>query len=77
VPGGEATVIQDDGSVRYFTIREAARIQGFPDSYKFAGSRSEKMRQIGNAVAVNIAAKLGEELITILTARTATELVPV
>jgi DNA (cytosine-5)-methyltransferase 1 len=77
VPGGEATVIQDDGSVRYFTIREAARIQGFPDSYKFAGSRSEKMRQIGNAVAVNIAAKLGEELIAILTARTAAELVPV
>jgi DNA (cytosine-5)-methyltransferase 1 len=66
VPGGEATVVLDDGSVRYFTVREAARVQGFPDDYIFVGSRSDKMRQIGNAVAVNVAMALGLELTNVL-----------
>jgi DNA (cytosine-5)-methyltransferase 1 len=66
VPGGEATVVLDDGSVRYFTVREAARVQGFPDDYIFVGSRSDKMRQIGNAVAVNVAMAVGLELTNIL-----------
>lgn len=30
VPGGENTVVLDDGSVRYYTVRESARIQTFP-----------------------------------------------
>lgn len=44
VPGGEGTVLRDDGTVRYFSVREAARIQTFPDEYYFHGSRTRAMR---------------------------------
>ena len=52
VPGGENMMVLTDGSVRYFTARETARIQTFPDGYVFHGSWSETMRQLGNAVPV-------------------------
>ncbi len=55
VPGGENMLVRPDGSVRYFTVREAARIQTFPDGYRFHGSWSETMRQLGNAVPVELA----------------------
>ncbi len=55
VPGGENMVRYADGSVRYYSVREAARIQGFPDRYEFASSWGESMRQIGNAVPVPLA----------------------
>ena len=47
-------IILDDGSVRYYTVREAARIQTFPDTYEFPCSWTESMRQIGNAVPVQL-----------------------
>lgn len=59
VPGGENMMVRDDGSVRYFTVREAARLQGFPDEWAFASSWSETMRQIGNAVPVELAETVG------------------
>jgi DNA (cytosine-5)-methyltransferase 1 len=57
VPGGEnmMVLVLDDGNVRYFTAREAARLQTFPDGYKFHGAWSEIMRQLGNAVPVRLA----------------------
>lgn len=55
VPGGENMLVKDDGSVRYFTIRESARLQTFPDGYRFHGSWTETMRQLGNAVPVMLA----------------------
>jgi DNA (cytosine-5)-methyltransferase 1 len=55
VPGGENMMVNDDGSVRYFTIRESARLQTFPDGYAFHGSWTEAMRQLGNAVPVALA----------------------
>ena len=55
VPGGENMIVLDDGSVRYYTVRESARIQTFPDEYVFSSSWTESMRQIGNAVPVKLA----------------------
>ncbi|MFD1610414.1 DNA cytosine methyltransferase [Sphingomonas tabacisoli] len=59
VPGGENMMVRDDGSVRYFTIREAARLQGLPDDYSFPRSWTESMRQLGNAVPVELAQAIG------------------
>jgi DNA (cytosine-5)-methyltransferase 1 len=50
VPGGENTLALGNGEVRYFTVRECAAIQTFPADYRFTGSWTERMRQIGNAV---------------------------
>jgi DNA (cytosine-5)-methyltransferase 1 len=43
---------------RRVTIREMARIQGYPDSYIFTGSKSEQSRQVGNSVPVPFATAL-------------------
>ncbi len=58
VPGGENMIRYEDGSLRYMSVREAARVQTFPDGYEFAGAWSEGMRQVGNAVPVELARKV-------------------
>lgn len=55
VPGGENMLLRPDGSVRYFTVRESARLQTFPDDFRLHGSWTEAMRQLGNAVPVDLA----------------------
>lgn len=59
VPGGENMMVCDDGSVRYFTTREAARLQGLPDTYHFPRSWTESMRQLGNAVPTQLGEAIG------------------
>lgn len=55
VPGGENMLVRSDGSVRYFSVRESAALQTFPEQYELKGSWSEAMRQLGNAVPVKLA----------------------
>jgi DNA (cytosine-5)-methyltransferase 1 len=62
VPGGENTLAYTNGKVRYFTVREAARIQTFPDDYVFHSSWTESMRQIGNAVPVDLAKLVAQDV---------------
>ena len=62
VPGGENMLRRADGSVRYFTPREAARLQTFPDEYCFSGPWSEIVRQLGNAVPVWMAERMARSI---------------
>lgn len=62
VPGGENMMALSDGAVRYFTVREAARLQTFPDRWVFAGAWSEAMRQLGNAVPMELAAMVARSV---------------
>jgi len=51
---------------RPFTVREYARIQTFPDDWKFAGSTSQQYKQIGNAVPCNLGKEVGYSLVKFL-----------
>jgi len=62
VPGGENMLRRLNGSVRYFSVRESARLQTFPDDYLFHGSWTETMRQLGNAVPVILAQTLATSI---------------
>ena len=68
VPGGENMLMRPDGSVRYFSVRESARLQTFPDDFLFHGSWGETMRQLGNAVPVRLARIVGSDVAKHLTA---------
>lgn len=51
---------------RPFTVREYARIQTFPDDWKFEGSTSQQYKQIGNAVPVNLGQEVGYSVVKFL-----------
>lgn len=63
VPGGENMIAFSNGTYRYYTVRESARVQTFPDDYVFSGSWTEAMRQIGNAVPVDLAVAVGQSIL--------------
>jgi DNA (cytosine-5)-methyltransferase 1 len=71
VPGGENALVREDGTGRYFTVRESARLQTFPDTFLFHGSWSEAMRQLGNAVPVALAHAVAAGVARALTAHDA------
>ena len=62
VPGGENMLRLPSGRVRYFTVRESARVQTFPDEFVFHGSWTETMRQLGNAVPVQLSEVVASEI---------------
>lgn len=62
VPGGENMLVHRNGRVRYFTVRECARLQTFPDDYIFEGGWRSSTRQLGNAVPVRLATTLALSL---------------
>ena len=68
VPGGENMLLKLDGTVRYFTVRESARLQTFPNDYQLHGSWTEAMRQLGNAVPVELARVIAADVATQLRA---------
>lgn len=51
---------------RPFSIREYARIQTFPDDFEFIGSKADRYKQIGNAVPVLLAQKIGDSVMRVL-----------
>lgn len=66
VPGGESVLLRDNGSIRYLTVREVARIMTFPDTWTLDGPRGEQMRQLGNAVPVELAHAIIDSVATAL-----------
>lgn len=56
-------MIIDGKRVRPYTVTEYARLQGFPDEFKFAGGDRNQYKQIGNAVAIPVGRWIGKQLV--------------
>jgi A/G-specific adenine glycosylase len=56
----------DSNQARTISVREAARLQSFPDGFAFAGSMSSRFRQIGNAVPPLLCYRIAQEVATAL-----------
>ncbi|MGF1492009.1 MAG: DNA cytosine methyltransferase [Microcoleaceae cyanobacterium] len=66
VPGGENMIRYHDGRVRYYTTYEAKLIQTFPQDYRILGSWTESMKQIGNAVPVDLGHCIADSLVKVV-----------
>lgn len=62
VPGGENVLVEEPGEVRYFTLREMARLQGLPDEFSIDGNWKNPIKQLGNAVPVSVGHFFGKAL---------------
>lgn len=55
-------LVNDGISIRPYSVREYARLQGFPDWFEFSGTDNDAYRQIGNAVPVHMGRWIGKEI---------------
>ena len=56
-------LVKDGKRIRPYTVREYARLQGFPDWFQFCGTDNDAYRQIGNAVAVPMGRWVGQQIV--------------
>lgn len=64
--GSEILIEQKNKNPRKLTPREAARLQGFPESFKIPVSDTQAYRQFGNSVAVPVISAIAKEMVKIL-----------